>query len=153
MTWFELLVKSAIIVLVVTALGVGPAAWLASRRRYPWFAIAPAWGLAIGAVLLTTAADVMTMRRAAWLVLLPALAASIVTAALAWRRGRLGVRPRRRASALLVAALLVALVVASLPLGTKRSRGPLGYVVNDATGSYPAQEIGIRGNSLGERGP
>jgi hypothetical protein len=152
MSWLELLLEAALVVLVITGLGIGPAAWLAPGRRFPWYALAPAYGLAVGAVLLTTAADMMTMRRAAWAVLLPALLVSIGAAVVAWSRGRVGSGRRWRTAPWLVASVLAALLIAGLPLASRDSTGPLGYVVNDATGGYPAQEMGLRSNTLGERG-
>lgn len=152
MTWVDLLAKSAAVVAIVSALGLGPAAWLPPGRRVPWYAMAPVYGLAAGSIIMTTAADLMTMTQAAWGVLLPALLVSIGAAVLAWVRGRIGTTLRWRTTVWLAGALLAALLIAGLPMASRDSTGPLGYVVNDATGGYPAQEIGLRNNSLGERG-
>ncbi len=151
--------QAAAIVLLMGVLGLPVSLW--AFRERPLFtrvAAAPALGLAVGSVILFTAAYILPMRVAAWAVLLPLLVlAALAAAAWASRRhgllARLGERRNHRRSALLLGAALVVIASLAVPLALLGSRGPMGYLVNDATGGYPAIMASLQQHALSDPKP
>ncbi|HYU61956.1 MAG TPA: hypothetical protein VEK39_14450 [Solirubrobacterales bacterium] len=131
----DLLAMEGSFVLILAALGSGPAALvpgplpLLSR-----IAIAPALGLAGGSGLLLTASQFMSMSLAAWVLLVPLSLLSVAVALWRMRASReVGAAPLGHVL-LIFAAVAVPLVVFDAPLVDQRTTGPAGYVVADAAG-------------------
>lgn len=119
-------------------LGAGPAALLhASHDRVTRVALAPAYGLALGCGLLTTALWKVPGDKLAWLGLLPLCVASLALAAWRTRRGQSPHHDTAGRTDWLQLALvvLVVLVAASRPLGDLGSVGFIGgYQIADSDG-------------------
>ncbi|HLM50053.1 MAG TPA: hypothetical protein VK279_05855, partial [Solirubrobacteraceae bacterium] len=128
-TYFELILREGALLLLLTALGSGPAAWCRPDPAYgSRLALAPAFGLAVGAVLSTTALEFTGIGTAAWVVIVPAAVISLVAAALRLRaqRPRLERGLARQVLALLALVLVVASVV-DVPMAERDSLGPIAY--------------------------
>jgi hypothetical protein len=124
---------------LLTALGSGPALALTARGRDNAL-LAPIIGLAGMAAVLTSVADVLPMRVAAWSLVLPAAAISLAAAAwLEWRHGALRARLSRLA-AIPVAIALVGLAVAVAPGVIRGTMGPAGVTVYDGLGYIQADK-------------
>jgi hypothetical protein len=146
-------------VVVLGLLGLPASLW--AFRERPLFAricTAPAIGVAVASVVFFTAARVMPMSEAAWVILLPWLIAAAVIVALWARRqpgllGRLRSPAVARRSAWTLGAVLMAIASPAIALGDLGSRGPIGYLVNDATGGYPAILAWLQRHSLSDPKP
>jgi hypothetical protein len=154
---FPLQVAATVVLLGVLGL---PASLWAFRER-PLFTrvgAAPALGLAVGSVVLFTAAYVMPMRTAAWAILLPLLVLAAVTG-VDWASRRRGLLARlrdprnHRRSAWTLAAVVAVIATLAVPLALLGSRGPMGYLVNDATGGYPAIMASLQQHALSDPKP
>ena len=139
----ELLLREGVLLAILFALGSGLAVRLPcgdgdGDRDGPgsWLALAPAFGLAAGAVVLMTLSWFVTLRHAFWYAVVPLAAVSLVAAWLELRaRGGLRTavpRPRQLAVLALVAAVAGALF--SYPLAKRDSLGPMGYGIFDGPG-------------------
>ena len=87
-TALEMLGREAFLLGVLGLLGSGAAAWVPGPPLAR-LALAPSFGLAIGAAVTLTAAELMAMKTAAFALILPLCIASLAVAYLA--------HPRRRA--------------------------------------------------------
>lgn len=133
---FQLLLREGVLFALLFALGSGLAARLPDDGAGSRLALAPAFGLAAGAVVLITLSWFVTLRHAFWLVVVPVAAVSLGTAWLELR-SQGGLRaaippPRQLAGLVLVAALAGALF--SYPLAKRDSLGPMGYGIFDGPG-------------------
>ena len=133
---------------IFIALGLGPACVLA-RGSTPRFVLAPMLGLALAASVLTTASVALTMRTAAWVVLIPLALLSLSLAF--WR-----LRRRRKIEAAEVAIptflVVVALLLASAPAFARGTVGPFGLGVYDALG-YVQTDFWLQGHALRDEPP
>ncbi|MBA3422799.1 MAG: hypothetical protein H0U12_13090 [Thermoleophilaceae bacterium] len=130
----DLLSREALLLLLLGALGSGPAALLPPCvPTVARVALAPALGLAAGSALLVTAAHLISMATAAWLVAVPGVVVSVAVAAAHVRHRPEERKPcRLRADAAAVAVLLVTVGAGfNAPLVTKDTQGPFGYNVAD----------------------
>lgn len=142
LAWYELAMLA-----VLVAVGSGPACWPRGLSPTTRLALAPALGLGLASCALMTAGQFISMRLAAFVVLLPLMAASL------WLARR---ELRARATARIGApdALRLAAVVAgvgallNLPLVIRESLGPIGYRVSDAVG-YVGLALGLEEHRMG----
>ena len=117
-------------------------------------ALAPAFGLAIGAALTTTLFGLMSMGVATWVVVVPVIAASVVVAIVRLRRQgvRLAAGGTLRQIAAVVALVLVVATAFNLPMALRNSLGPVAYQVYDAPG-YGVQGYEYSKHSMGDLKP
>jgi hypothetical protein len=146
-------------VALLSILGLPASLWaFRERPLYTRVCAAPASGLALGSVILFTAAYFMPMRVAAWAILLPLLVAAGIIGILLnrpWDGLTQRVRNRRSVGLLAwtLAAVIMAIAIPAVPLGLLDSRGPIGYLVNDATGGYPAILASLQQHALSDPAP
>jgi hypothetical protein len=134
-----LLVRQAAFLLLLAALGAGPAALLARRFDLAVrVALAPALGLCVG-VCLTTALIGLAPVHSTWWVVAVAALGSVGFALRLWRRGRVQIG---RFGLREVAQIAVVLALAAAPidytLHQHASVGPSAYLVRDVVG-YTAE--------------
>ena len=148
-----LLVAYALFDLVLlTALGSGPT-MLVARRRPELVVLAPVIGLALAAGVLTTTATIVSMRVAAFAVLLPL---TVVSLAWAWRsrpRGALSSARevwRRFGAPLSLSALAMGL--AALPGIVRGTLGPVSLFIFDGWG-YIQADLWLQENRVGAAPP
>jgi hypothetical protein len=141
-----ILVREGVLLAVLLALGLGPAAYLPrSWGTAARIALAPAFGLAVGSAVLTTTAFFVPLRHSLWFAVLPLAAGSTF---IAIRRRRLfapGDLRRRELGALVLVAVW-GIGVFSLPMLARQSYGPMGYGIFDAPG-YGASIFGYARNT------
>ncbi len=161
--WADLLSRELLFVVLLAALGLGPAAFLPERfDRLTRLALAPAFGLCVGVCLTVTLAYAFPARDTAWLLIVVA----VLSLALArWRAGaRVSDRralassgdsfslDSRRALATGVAQVLVVVIVVlasfDYPLAAQHTVGPDGgYTIADTTG-YVSETNGVERYSI-----
>lgn len=152
--WFELLLRELVLLVMLTAIGLGPVAFLhPSVDRASRLALAPAYGLAISTCVLVTSLYRVPGYKG-WPLLIVMMVASL---ALAYWRGRRGspLAPERSPlkiglgdAAQLLALVAIVLVSLNLPLAQRHSVGPVGgYRIADATG-YVAESDGAERQSI-----
>lgn len=116
-------------------------------------ALAPAFGLAVGAALTTTVFGFMSMGVATWVVVLPVIVASVIVAFVRLRRQRIRLDAgAARQAAALVALVLVVATAFNLPLAMRNSLGPIAYQVYDAPG-YGVQGYEYSKHRMGDLKP
>lgn len=136
-TWLDLTFREAVILALLAALGAGPAAFLRGTQAGTRLALAPAFGLGLGAAALVSAGYVTSLGTAAWAVLLPMIVVSLtIFVVKERRRQRGGERSPGVATAPLKIGLFLVVVTAALnyPLAHRESLGPVAYRVTDASG-------------------
>lgn len=144
----ELAWRELAILLVLGLLGSGASAYLpgplpAAAR----LALAPAFGLALGAGLTLSASQLMPMSTASWVVLLPAAFVSAALTLRLARRAPTGARRLPRAHVLWAAvALIVPAAALDAPLVEQRTPGPIGYSIADAA-AYSEQSFVLHRNT------
>jgi hypothetical protein len=153
-TAFELAAREAAILLALGLLGAGPAAAVPGPLpAVARAAVAPAFGLALGAGLMLSASQLMPMSTAAWAVLAPlavlSVAVAIVLSGSAMRRSR-----RIPLAHLLgaLAAVVLPLVALDAPLVDQRTVGPVGYSIADAP-AYAKASLLLEQGSWGSEKP
>jgi hypothetical protein len=154
-TWLNLLVKEAALLALLGALGFGVAAHLRGGSAIgSRIALAPAFGLALGSAVLTTASYFMPMKVGAWVVLVPLALASIAVGVrvLRKREGRLLHHSQLSVGAQLVAVALVVTGALNYPLAERESLGPVGYSVADAVG-YEGSIEWLKSHTLRDHDP
>jgi hypothetical protein len=129
--------------LLLVALGVGPAAILVDRRHSP-LALAPVLGAGLGAALMTTTSLVLTMSTAAYAVLLPSAAISVLAALVVAREADL--RPDLAELAVPVSLGALGLALALVPGFLNNNVGPLTYAVADLW-QHATQSIWLSGHT------
>ncbi|MEK6277278.1 MAG: hypothetical protein AABM29_04610 [Actinomycetota bacterium] len=150
-TALDLLGRELALLLLLSVLGSGPASCL--PRGVPALcrlALAPAFGLAVGAAVLSTVVWFVPLSApVAWAVLGPLLALSATMALWRSRAAPASEWRRRLPRDLLPAALVVVGVASALnaPLISEHSLGPMGYRVADA-GLYVAQHEAFQHDAL-----
>jgi hypothetical protein len=142
--WLDLIVRELLFLLLLAALGAGPAAFLGDRFNGARTALAPVLGLCAGACLTVTVVNFYPASQTDWLIV---LAAAVSLAVAAWRRRGL-TWPSAR-SALQVAMVVVVLLGAfNYPLAGRRTVGPVGgYQIGDTSG-YVSETDGLMHDSL-----
>jgi hypothetical protein len=125
------------------AVGSGPVFVLA-RSAESRLLLAPAFGLAIAASILTTASLVLTMHTAAWVVLVPAALVSLGIAAWRIRRERV---VATRGTAIAAAFVVAGILLAAAPAIDRGTVGPFGLGVYDALG-YVHTDLWLQGHTL-----
>ena len=151
-TWADLALREIGILALLTALGAGPCALLRGMQAGSRIALAPGFGLALGAVVLYSVGEVTSLRTAAFAVVLPMIFISLALfGAIERRRHRTGVIDMRVGPALKV-GLLVVVVVSTLsyPLAHRGSLGPVAYRVADASG-YVALTDRLESHGISDR--
>jgi hypothetical protein len=124
----HLILFALVWIVVLAALGSGPASVLGGRR-YPRILLAPVLGVALAPALLTTSSLFLTMDTACFAVLIPAAAISLIVALLCR-----GLEHQRATAVELAGPMLLgaaAFLVALLPGLLKNSVGPFAYAVAD----------------------
>src|SRR2546421_386042 len=120
-TLLELFLKEGLLLVLLALLGSGVVTLVKGAGVGSRIALAPASGLALGSVVLTTAHFVLRMEIAAFVVLIPMIVVSVAVAVRAARRSTL--RPTRRAIAQIAAATLIVATLLSWPLANRDSFG------------------------------
>ncbi len=116
-------------------------------------ALAPAFGLAVGAALTTTLFGLMSMGVATWVVVVPVIVVSVVVAVIRLRRQRVRLRGGTLGQlAAVVALVLVVATAFNLPMALRNSLGPVAYQVYDAPG-YGVQGYEYSKHSMGDLKP
>jgi hypothetical protein len=133
---------------IFTALGLGLACALA-RTSSPRIVLAPLLGLAVAASVLTTASLGLTMRSAAWVVLVPLGILSLGLVVWQLRRGR---RIDLTEAAIPAVLVVVGLLLASAPALARDTVGPFGLGVYDALG-YIQTDLWLQGHTLLDEPP
>jgi hypothetical protein len=154
-TWVNLLVKEAVLLALLGALGFGVAAHLRGGSAIgSRIALAPAFGLALGSSVLTTASFFMPLKVAAWVVLVPLAFASTALGVRAIRNGNRPFLNRSQAAAIVQLAAIALIVSGALnyPLAQRESLGPVGYSVADAVG-YEGSIEWLESHTLRDRHP
>jgi len=133
----SLLSKEVLFLLVLTAVGVGPASLLrkADRPGVP-FALAPAFGLALCVGILETVNFFLPLRHGLWFAVLPMAVASTVLAARRSRGALSALRPTAGHVVGLAAVAVIALGVLNYPLVRAGAPGPVAYGIFDATAYF-----------------
>ncbi len=126
--------SEALYMLILTAVGIGPASLLAKADRpgVP-LALAPGFGLALCVGILTTVNFVVPLRHGLWFVVLPVAVASIALAVRRARSARSALRPTVGHVVGLAAVGVVALGVLNYPLVRADAPGAVAYGIFDAT--------------------
>jgi hypothetical protein len=132
--WTDLLTREAVFLLILLALGAGPATVLSSRfDGATRLALAPVFGMCLGVALTTTLVRWEPVRHTYWLVILVALASLAVAAWRTIRTRSMFALPVRE----LLQIVLIAVVVLGVPTSTLHARhtvGPVALSVFDAAG-------------------
>jgi hypothetical protein len=128
---------------VFTALGLGFACMLRGTPT-PRLVLAPLLGLAVAASVLTTASLALTMRSAAWIVLIPIGLVSLGLAVWQIRRGR---RIDLAETAIPAVLVVAGLLLASAPAVSRDTVGPFGLGVYDALG-YIQTDLWLQEHTL-----
>jgi hypothetical protein len=142
----DLLARELLFVVLLAALGAGPASWLSSR----WdagarAAIAPALGLCVGVCLTVTLIYWFPARETSWAV----IAAAIISVALGvWHRPPARRRPRGRTVLALVFLVVVVVGSFNYPLVIRGTVGPVGGFQVGDTGGYVAETDGFARYSI-----
>jgi hypothetical protein len=141
------------LLVVLTALGSGPATYLPQEvPAIARIAVAPAFGLALGAAILVSAAYLMPMSTGAWVVLTPLALGSVAFAVHRARRGKDGpLRPAGREAAVTAALALAVIAALDAPLIARNSLGPMGFELQDS-GYQTAQRLALEDHRLGDLG-
>jgi hypothetical protein len=151
-TWADLALREIVILVLLMALGAGPSALLRGTQAGSRIALAPGFGLALGAVVLVSVGDVTSLRTATFAAVLPMIVISLALfGAIERHRHRTGGIDLRVAPALKV-GLLVVVVASTLsyPLAHRGSLGPVAYRVADASG-YAALTDRLESHSISDR--
>jgi hypothetical protein len=144
----ELLLRVAVMAVVLSVVGAAVATWLpASLPRFTRVALVPALGLSALLGPMTTLNWLLPASTIAWVVLVPAIALSLLV--FFHRRG--ASRLRICASDALVVVVLVTVVAGSYlgPMIERNSLGPIAYQVYDAP-NYAALTDGLENNAIGD---
>jgi hypothetical protein len=144
--WLDLIFRELFFVALLTALGLGPAAFL--PRRFDLaarLALAPALGLSVGVCFAVTLAYPFPARDTGWVVIALAVASLAVAA---WRTPLQPHWPNIRGVAQIAIVAIVILVSFDVPLAIRHTVGPDGgYQIADTTG-YVSETNGIERESI-----
>lgn len=141
LAWYELAMLA-----VLTAVGSGVACWPRGLAPATRLALAPVLGLALSSCVLMTAGAFISMRVAAFLVLLP-LALASAWFAVRQVRARGTVRLGAVDGVRIAGTAAFVGVLMNLPLAIRGSFGPIGYRVSDAVG-YVGAAIGLENHRM-----
>lgn len=162
--WVELLSRELLFVVLLGALGLGPASFLSDRfDRLTRLALAPALGLCVGVCVTVTLAYAFPARDTAWVLIVLAVASLALArwravgtlrfyrpASASARRSFTPGRGRRLAvgAAQIVVVGIVILAAFDYPLAARHTVGPDGgYAIADTTG-YVSETNGIERHSI-----
>jgi hypothetical protein len=144
--WIQLIIRELLFLLLLTALGTGPAAFLGKRfAGVSRVAMAPALGLCLGVCLTVTLVYEFPARETGWL-LIAVAAASVGLGA--WRRPPRPARLDLRAATQLVVIGVVILGSFNYPLAVRGTVGPVGGVEVGDTGGYVGETDGLARYSI-----
>ncbi len=132
--WIDLATREGVFLVVLFALGAGPASFLSARiDSVVRLALTPALGMCVGASLTVTLVQWAPVDHTYWV--LP-LAAALSLAVAIWRvvRGRLAISLPKREVAQILVVLVAVLAPASTLLHQRNTVGPVAWNVYDAVG-------------------
>jgi hypothetical protein len=142
--WLDLILRELLFLVLLAALGAGPATFLSDRFDGARAVLAPVLGLCLGACLAVTVVYFYPASQTYWLI----VAAAVVSIAVAvWRRPGLS-RPRARTAMQVGIVVVVVLGAFNYPLAGRHTVGPVGgYQIGDTSG-YVSETNGLMHESL-----
>jgi hypothetical protein len=143
--WLELISRELLFAALLLALGSGPAAFLPPRwGNTVRFALAPVFGLCVGAGLTDTLVYAFPAHQTSWVVVAVALLSLVLAV---WRGLKLH-RPSLTSVGQVAVIVVVVLGAFSYPLAARHTVGPAGgYEVGDAAG-YMSETNGEQRTSI-----
>ena len=149
--WLDLIVRELLFVVLLTALGAGPAAFAGERYNgAARIALAPALGLCLGVCLSVSLVDAFPAHDTKWLIVAVAVLSVAVAVARrrpAFRRSALRTPDAR---AVVMVAIIVAVVLGSYdyPLAGRHTVGPVGGFQIADTSGYVSETDALERESL-----